>query len=97
LSRLITDTLGSDSWLINLDELAGLLQHVQDEAFLKRWQQVKQANKERLAGLIRELCSIQINPQALFDVQVKRIHEYKRQFMNILGYPILVPATDHSG
>lgn len=46
---------------------------------------VKRANKERLAVLIEERCGVRVSPDSLFDVQVKRIHEYKRQFMNILG------------
>jgi glycogen phosphorylase len=78
--------LGSDFWLTNLDEIAGLLPYSKDKVFVEKWQKVKQANKERLAALIQEQCGVEVNPQALFDVQVKRIHEYKRQFMNILGY-----------
>jgi starch phosphorylase len=78
--------LKSDKWLTNLSLLSGLLQHVDNKDFLQRWQAVKRRNKERLAKLVEERCGVRLDPRAVFDVQVKRIHEYKRQFMNILGY-----------
>lgn len=85
LSALITARLGSDHWLKNLDELSGLKKLVDDASFVADWQRIKLRNKTRLANHIRSQLSIQVNSEALFDVQVKRIHEYKRQFMNILG------------
>lgn len=85
LSDLISETLGGDWWLKNLDELIKLEKSIDDPSFVKRWQDIKLENKLRLAQHIRNTLGIQVNPEALFDVQVKRIHEYKRQFMNILA------------
>lgn len=86
LSALITETLGSDAWLKDLSLLAGLEARIEDDAFLHKWAAIKKANKQRLARLIYDRCGgVQVDADALFDVQVKRIHEYKRQFMNILG------------
>ncbi|KAI7829636.1 glycosyl transferase [Gamsiella multidivaricata] len=84
LSAFITETLGSDKWLKELSLLKGLNKKVGDAAFRKKWMAIKRANKVRLAELIKTRCDIEVSPDALFDVQVKRIHEYKRQFMNIL-------------
>ncbi|MBE0598029.1 MAG: glycogen/starch/alpha-glucan phosphorylase [Desulfuromonadales bacterium] len=83
LARLITDTVGQ-GWVADLPQLAGLAPRADDPEFRQRWRGVKQANKERLAALVRQECEVEFNPQALFDVQVKRIHEYKRQLLNIL-------------
>ncbi|KAG0224960.1 Non-essential glycogen phosphorylase [Actinomortierella wolfii] len=85
LSELITETLGSDKWIKDLTLLKGLNDKVEDKVFQKKWMAIKRANKVRLAELIKERCGIEVSPDALFDVQVKRIHEYKRQFMNILA------------
>ena len=87
LSALITETLGgSEAWLKDLGLLRGLEARLEDDAFLTRWQDIKRANKQRLAQLIADRCGgLKVDADALFDVQVKRIHEYKRQFMNILG------------
>ncbi|KAG0071763.1 Non-essential glycogen phosphorylase [Linnemannia elongata] len=85
LSALITETLGSDKWLKDLSLLKGLAAKTGDAAFRKKWMAIKRANKVRLAELIKERCGVEVSPDALFDVQVKRIHEYKRQFMNILS------------
>jgi starch phosphorylase len=84
LSKLITETLGGEEWVSQLDKLQGLARHVDDAAFRTRWHAVKYANKVRLAELVRRDCGVTFNPEALFDVQVKRIHEYKRQLLNIL-------------
>jgi starch phosphorylase len=83
LARLISDTIG-DGWITRLDELRALIPHAGDAGFRARWQGVKRANKERLAALVRHDCNVDFDPDALFDVQVKRIHEYKRQLLNIL-------------
>ncbi|RCH91159.1 Non-essential glycogen phosphorylase [Rhizopus azygosporus] len=85
LRDLITETLGSEKWVTHLDELKGLKKFANDEEFQKKWMQVKHDNKVRLAQWIKSNLGISVNPNALFDIQVKRIHEYKRQFMNILG------------
>jgi len=85
LSALITRILGSEAWLKDLDRLQGLAERIADPVFLKHWQGIKLANKVRLAQYIRNTTGLQVDPEALFDVQVKRIHEYKRQLMNILG------------
>lgn len=85
LRDLITKTLGSKRWATHLDELKGLRQHADDPEFQKKWMRVKLQNKIRLAGWIKTNLNIDVDPHALFDVQVKRIHEYKRQLMNILG------------
>lgn len=84
LSELITKKLGSEDWILNLSLLRNLESFVEDEEFRKEWMAIKQANKVKLANLIAEKCKVRVDPTALFDVQVKRIHEYKRQFMNIL-------------
>ncbi|KAG8972721.1 Non-essential glycogen phosphorylase [Tulasnella sp. 425] len=87
LSALITETLGGDKtkWLKDLTKLDGLLPHADDPAFQKKWADVKLQNKQRLAHFIEQTMGVKLNTSALFDVQVKRIHEYKRQSMNILG------------
>jgi starch phosphorylase len=84
LSKLISETLGGERWISQLDELQGLARHADDAAFRDRWHAVKYANKQRLAELVRRDCNVVFDPEALFDVQVKRIHEYKRQLLNIL-------------
>jgi starch phosphorylase len=83
LASLITDRIGQD-WIRDLSCLRGLETHAQDGAFLDAWQAVKRRNKERLAGIIRERTGVAVDPGSLFDIQVKRIHEYKRQSLNIL-------------
>jgi len=87
LSALITETLGGDKtkWLKDLPKLEGLLAHIDDAAFQKKWADVKTANKKKLAHFIEQTMGVKLNTSALFDVQVKRLHEYKRQSMNILG------------
>lgn len=84
LSALITENIGK-KWETNLKELAKLKNLVNDADFRNKWANVKTQNKARLAEYIKANCDVTVNPAALFDVQVKRIHEYKRQFMNILG------------
>ncbi|OLY85673.1 Glycogen phosphorylase 1 [Smittium mucronatum] len=85
LSALITETVGDESWVDDYPKAHLLESRVNDEDFRKRWWDVKQANKLRLATYIKDTCGITVNHDALFDIQVKRIHEYKRQLMNILG------------
>jgi len=83
LTSLITETLG-DGWIRNLDQLRGLEAHAEDAAFAQRWQAVKRANKADLAAHIGRRLHIHVDPDSLFDVQVKRIHEYKRQHLAAL-------------
>jgi len=83
LGRLITETLG-EGWEVDLPRLQGLRSKIDDKAFLSRWQEVKRQNKLRLAQMVESDCSVKCSPDALFDVQVKRIHEYKRQVLNVL-------------
>jgi starch phosphorylase len=85
LSDCITETLGTSSWTTHLDMLAGLREHSDDPKFRERWWASKQASKAKLARLLEERCGITPPADALFDVQVKRIHEYKRQLLNVLG------------
>jgi starch phosphorylase len=85
LRDLITETLGSQKWVTHLDELKGLKKYAEDTKFQAKWMDVKLKNKQRLADWIKTHLDITVDPRALFDIQVKRIHEYKRQFMNILG------------
>ncbi len=83
LAGLITDTLGDD-WITNLPVLEQLQSSADDAEFQQAWQEVKRANKVRLAEYIHEQQGIEINPDSLFDCQIKRIHEYKRQLLNVL-------------
>ena len=83
LSNLITEVMG-DGWVGDLEQISGLRDHADDSAFLDRFAQAKRTNKERLAAGIRHLTGMQVSPDAMFDVQIKRIHEYKRQLLNAL-------------
>jgi len=83
LSSLISDNIGTD-WITDLDALRNLEPFVADSVFCRRWQEVKYANKKRLAKIILQKCGVSVDPSSVFDVQVKRIHEYKRQLLNCL-------------
>jgi glycogen phosphorylase len=83
LSRLIRDTLG-DAWITDLEALRPLEDHADNEDFQHRFRAAKHANKERLASVIRDTTGLKVNPDSMFDVQTKRIHEYKRQLLNIM-------------
>ena len=83
LASLITDALGS-GWLTDLDALRGLEPLAQDAAFVQAWKRVKLANKQRLSEHVTRVLGLELDPSTLFDVQVKRIHEYKRQVLNVL-------------
>ncbi len=83
LAQLITGQIG-EKWQADLFELKKLETPSQDEAFQKKWREVKQRNKQRLAEIIQNRCGVEVNPESLFDCQVKRIHEYKRQLLNVL-------------
>ena len=83
LSALISSRIG-DRWVTELPQIARLREHAEDGAFQSEWQAVRLANKERLAAEIESRTGITVDPTALYDVQVKRIHEYKRQLLNLL-------------
>ncbi len=83
LSDLITETIGP-GWIEDLSLLQQLMPYANDEKFKERWKAVKQAAKQRLVDYKKQLHDIDINIDAIFDVQVKRIHEYKRQLLKIL-------------
>ena len=84
LSALITSKIG-DRWIADLeDELERIEPFAVDPAFQREWQAIKAENKHALAGFIKERTGIVVDPQSLFDIQVKRLHEYKRQHLNVL-------------
>ncbi|KAJ9146757.1 hypothetical protein P3X46_028987 [Hevea brasiliensis] len=85
LSNIITKWLKTDQWVTNLDLLVGLQKFADNEDFQTAWGSAKMANKQRLAQYILRVTGVSIDPNSLFDIQVKRIHEYKRQLLNILG------------
>ena len=84
LRELLDDTIG-DGWLTDLYKLRGLEAYADDTAFHGQWRAVKRANKARLADFVRSTAGVELNPDWLFDIQVKRIHEYKRQHLNVLN------------
>ncbi|MDT8335738.1 MAG: glycogen/starch/alpha-glucan phosphorylase [Desulfurivibrionaceae bacterium] len=83
LAGLISEKIG-EGWIVDLDQLRQLEPLADDPAFVDKWLAVKRGNKARLAEYIGAVCDIQVSPDAMFDVQIKRIHEYKRQLLNIL-------------
>jgi starch phosphorylase len=83
LAALISTRIGT-GWITDLDQLKGLREAAGDEAFQIQFRAVKQENKVRLAHLICAQLGIEVNPASLFDIQIKRIHEYKRQLLNVL-------------
>ncbi|KAH8656166.1 putative glycogen phosphorylase [Tricladium varicosporioides] len=85
LSELIASKTGGIGFLKDLNLLNELEQYADDKEFKKEWAEIKYANKVRLAKHIKATTGVTVNPAALFDIQVKRIHEYKRQQMNIFG------------
>lgn len=83
LSKLITDKIG-DSWLKELSKMSLIEQYIDDAEFCQRWREIKQSNKKRLAEYIFKVKGIEVDVNSIFDVQVKRIHEYKRQHLAVL-------------
>lgn len=83
LADLISEAVGP-GWLTNLSKISQLREFVDDRAFCEKWHQIKQHNKEQLAQLVHQTCGVQFDTRHMFDVQVKRIHEYKRQLLNVL-------------
>lgn len=84
LSNIITKWLKTDQWVTNLDLLVNLKQFADNEELQAEWASAKMANKQRLTQYILRVTGVAIDPNSLFDIQVKRIHEYKRQLLNIL-------------
>jgi starch phosphorylase len=83
LNQLITQTIGG-GWVSDLAQLKKLLPMAEDAAFREQWRAVKFDNKVRLAALVQNDCGVDFDAEMMFDVQVKRIHEYKRQLLNLL-------------
>ncbi|HEY9051104.1 MAG TPA: glycogen/starch/alpha-glucan phosphorylase [Gammaproteobacteria bacterium] len=83
MSRLITESIG-DKWITDLSQLSKLAPLADDAKFRKKWHKEKMANKQSLADLVNAECGVRFDTEALFDIQVKRIHEYKRQLLNVL-------------
>ncbi|MCG7533986.1 glycogen/starch/alpha-glucan phosphorylase [Pseudoalteromonas sp. OOF1S-7] len=83
LAKLITSKIG-EQWQADYAEIKSLRRYYDDRAFQSQWQAVKQGNKEKLAKLVQARCGVEFDASMMFDVQVKRIHEYKRQLLNIL-------------
>ena len=82
LSALITELLGTDEWVVNLDMLKELEKYADNEEFLNKFISIKQTKKNQLADFIKAHDGIEVNPESIFDIQIKRLHEYKRQLLN---------------
>ena len=83
LANLITESIG-DTWIKNLDQLRNLEKFAANATFIEKWHKIKYDNKKDLANFINQKMGVLINPDSLFDIQAKRIHEYKRQHLNLL-------------
>ncbi len=83
LSALVNSKIG-DSWVRDLDQMRGLEQWADEAKFQDEFMAIKRANKVDLAALIKRECGVEVSPDAIFDVQIKRLHEYKRQHLNLL-------------
>ncbi len=99
LTALVSETLGGEDWLRDLDQLRGLESHLDDAAFTQRWADTKLSNKADLADYILRRTRTSVDPESLFDVQVKRIHEYKRQHLaalHIIALYLRLKADPHA-
>ncbi|MEZ4295487.1 MAG: glycogen/starch/alpha-glucan phosphorylase [Polyangiaceae bacterium] len=94
LSELITQRVG-DGWITDLSRLSGLEKHVEDSDLRERLRLVKRVNKEALAAIVKDLTSVEVDPASIFDVQIKRLHEYKRQLLNALHIVALYLRLKH--
>ncbi|HEY8428794.1 MAG TPA: glycogen/starch/alpha-glucan phosphorylase [Sandaracinaceae bacterium] len=84
LSALFTEVVGSERWVTDMSALRAVEAHAEDAAFRERWRKVVRDNKVRLASHLAALHGVTLDPDSLFDIQIKRIHEYKRQLLNLL-------------
>ena len=82
--RALLDRTVGEGWLTDLGRLRGLEQFIGDSSFREQWRDIKRNNKARLASFVQQSTGVELNPQWIFDIQVKRIHEYKRQHLNVL-------------
>lgn len=85
LSKIITKWTGTQDWVLNTEKLVELKKFADNEELQSEWRKAKRINKERTVSFLKEKTGYLVSPDAMFDVQVKRIHEYKRQLLNILG------------
>ena len=83
LTELVSSTIG-EQWITDLDDIVKLRPYAEQKKFRAQWREVKNTNKQRLAELVERDCGVSFDPAMMFDVQVKRIHEYKRQLLNVL-------------
>ncbi|PWA98713.1 hypothetical protein CTI12_AA015700 [Artemisia annua] len=85
LSKIITKWTGTEDWVLNTEKLDELRNFADNEDLQSEWRKAKRINKEKMVSFLKEKTGYLVSPDAMFDVQVKRIHEYKRQLLNILG------------
>ena len=95
LSELIDSKIG-EGWVTDLDLLKKLEKYADNSAFQKAFMDVKFANKKKMADIILKTCGVKVNPEAMFDVQIKRLHEYKRQHLNLLHILTLYKELLHN-
>ena len=92
LARLLDETVGS-GWATNLEQVRGIEPLADDPEFQSRFAAIKRANKERLAAQVQRAAAVDVDPASIFDVQAKRIHEYKRQLLMALGHRARLPRA----
>ncbi|XP_019442729.1 PREDICTED: alpha-1,4 glucan phosphorylase L isozyme, chloroplastic/amyloplastic isoform X2 [Lupinus angustifolius] len=85
LSKIITEWIGTEDWVLNTEKLAELRKFADNENLQVQWSEAKRNNKIKVAAFLKEKTGYSVSPDAMFDIQVKRIHEYKRQLLNVLG------------
>ncbi|KAK4601768.1 hypothetical protein RGQ29_011054 [Quercus rubra] len=85
LSKIVTDWIGSEDWVLSTEKLAELRKFTDNEDLQTQWRAAKRNNKLKVVSFLKERTGYSVSPDAMFDIQVKRIHEYKRQLLNILG------------
>ncbi|KAK1362031.1 Alpha-1,4 glucan phosphorylase [Heracleum sosnowskyi] len=85
LSKIITKWIGTEDWVLNTDKLVELRKFADNDELQSEWKEAKQIAKETVVSFIKDKTGYVVSPDAMFDIQVKRIHEYKRQLLNILG------------
>jgi len=95
LAQLISDEIG-DQWVTNLSELKKLIRVAENKSFQKKWAAIKHTDKIRLTGYIREKLCLELDPDSLFDCQIKRFHEYKRQLLNVMHVITLYLRLKHT-